>query len=228
MPQPASPDFFVLYHKRRARMERAKSLSHLVPAFVLLSGLVSVLTGNEPFTLLVGLEIVVGAAYIVLLIREQRHLQKYPTHHEQIAWLELASAGILAMEGYHIWHRHHEKALQTGESRLHILPWLYAALAVWYVVLAFRMGKLHERRHLHLHAEGVSGRLHPFGRKFRYVWADIVRVEPQGAADVLLHHADGREQRLSFAALFDGPAHRDRLVAHFAQQQARKSEGLGQ
>lgn len=218
MQQPTRPDFFVLYHKRRARMERAKGLSHLVPAFVLLSSVLGVLTGSEPFTLLTGLEVLVGAAYIALLVRDLRHVQQHPTHHEKVAWLELASAGILALEGYHIWHRHHEKALQTGEERLHILPWLYAALAIWYVGMAFGMGRLHERRHLRLHPEGVSGRLHPFGRKFSYAWADIVRVEPQGEADVLLHHADGREQRLSFAAMFDGPVHRDRLVAHFAQQ----------
>ncbi|MFC7668219.1 hypothetical protein ACFQT0_13160 [Hymenobacter humi] len=35
------------------------------------------------------------------------HLRHNPFHQEQVAWLELAAAAILALESYHIWHRHH-------------------------------------------------------------------------------------------------------------------------
>ncbi|UOG73651.1 hypothetical protein MTX78_16140 [Hymenobacter tibetensis] len=45
----------ILYHKHRARVERAKGLSHLMPAVVLLSGLFGVISGQEPFTVLAGL-----------------------------------------------------------------------------------------------------------------------------------------------------------------------------
>ncbi|QJX45567.1 hypothetical protein HMJ29_00865 [Hymenobacter taeanensis] len=218
MHDPASAKFSVLYHKRRARVERAKGLSHLVPAFVLIGGVLGVLVGEEPFTLLVGVELLVGVAYVGLLVREQVHLKRHPAHHERVAWLELAAAGILALEGYHIWHRHHEKALLTGRHQVHVLPWLYALLAVWYTAMAFGMARMYERRHLHLHAEGFSGRLHPFKRRFAFTWNEVVRVEPVGEADVCVHHADGRQQHLSFAALQDGPAHRNRLLEHAAQQ----------
>jgi hypothetical protein len=151
-------------------------------------------------------------------VRELRHLQKHPTHHERVAWIELAAAGILALEGYHIWHRHHEKDLLTGLHRVHVLPWLYAVLAIWYAAMAFGLPRLHKRRHLHLHGSGFSGRLHPFRRGFAVTWSDVVRIEPVGEADVRIHHSDGREQLLSFSDFHDGPAHRDRIVAHAAQQ----------
>ncbi|QNH63443.1 hypothetical protein [Hymenobacter sediminicola] len=205
-----------LYHKRRARMERAKGLSHLFPAIVLLGGAVSILTGRESFTVLAGVELAVGAAYLLLLAREWRHLGQHPAHHERVAWLELAAAGILALEGYHIWHRHHEKELQTGEHRFHVLPWVYWVVAGWYVLLAFGLAHIYKRRHLHLHAHGFSGRLHPFRRKFAYNWADIAKLETVGEEDVVVYGAGGERHVISFAHIQDGAVHRNRLSEHAA------------
>ncbi|WP_375434173.1 hypothetical protein [uncultured Hymenobacter sp.] len=212
-----APGPIVLYPKNRVRMERAKGLSHLVPAMVLLGGLLGVVSGREPFTVLVGLEVLVGACYVLLLVRELRHLQLHPHHYESVAWLELASAGILALEGYHIWHRHHETALRTGEHKFHVLPWLYAGLAVWYVGLAFGISRLYKRRHLHLHAEGFSGRTHPFRRRFAYTWAEVKHLEESGPADVLVHHSNGQQRKISFANVHDGSTLRDQLLAHAAR-----------
>lgn len=209
----------ILYNKRRALQERAKGLSHLVPAMVLLGGLLAVLSGHEPLTLLIGIEVLVGVAYIGLLVREMLLLKRHGiTHHEKVAWLELAAAGILGLEGYHIWHRHHETALRTGVHKVHILPWLYFGVSIWYVVMAFGMARLHERRFLHLHAAGFEGRMHPFRRRFQFHWKDVVRVEPDGPADAVVHLANGRQHRLSFTDMHDGAAHRDRLLAHARNQ----------
>ncbi|WP_345237371.1 hypothetical protein [Hymenobacter saemangeumensis] len=205
-----------LYHRRHGRRQRGKSLSHLAPAAVLISSGLAVL-GGEPFTWLMAAEFVVGAAYLILMVRELRQLRHNPHHHERVAWLELAAAGILGIEGYHIWHRHHEANLARGTHTFHVLPYLYWAMAVFFVVLAFSLAKLTERRHLHLHEGGFSGRLHPLGRMFQFQWAEVVSVEPAGAADLVLTRTNGQTQRISFEAMHDGPVHRDRLLAHARQ-----------
>jgi hypothetical protein len=214
-----SSDRITLYHRQHAKRQRIKAFSHLVPAVVLLSSVLG-LFGGEPFTWVLGAEIVVGAAYLVLLTREMLHLQQHPHHRERVAWLEVASAGILALEGYHIWHRHHEAQLAGAPERFHILPWLYCALAVFYVFLAFQMQRLDARRFLHLHIEGLDLRIKPFNRAIQLRWSDIVSVEPIGDADLFIWHHDGRKQRISFAQMHDGTALRDKVVAH-AQQSGR-------
>ena len=191
-----------------------KTLSHLGPAVVLLLSMAPVLQGHEPLTLLLGLEFLVGAAYLVLMVRELRHLRHNPFHREPVAWLELAAAGILALESYHIWHRHHEAELASGVHRVHLLPWLYAAVAVAFVVMAFRMKQVDGRRFLHLHPAGFALRTRRLGRAQELRWAEVETVEPAGATDLLIRRADGQHQRLSFADVHNGTAHRDRLLAH--------------
>ncbi|GAB2793217.1 hypothetical protein HNQ93_003718 [Hymenobacter luteus] len=214
------PGPVTLYTTRRARVERAKGLAHIVPALVLVSGAAGVLAGNEPFTLLTGLELLVGVAYVGLLWQELRHLKQQPEHHSRVAWLEVAAAGILALEGYHIWHRHHEAEALTGVHRMHVLPWLYAALAVWYVGLAFGIGRIYERRYLHLHPEGFRGRLGLFQKSFAYTWAEVAAAQATGETDVVVRRPDGQQECLSFAGLHNGPTHRAKLLAHIAQHQA--------
>ena len=211
---PAAEGRTTLYHRRHANMQRAKSLGHVGPAIVLLFAVSSVLAGREPFTLLVALEFLVGAAYLTFMVRELRHLRHNPFHREPVAWLELAAAGILALESYHIWHRHHEAELASGVHKVHFLPWIYAALAVAYVVMAFRLPQMDGRRFLHLHADGFALRTKRLGRSCELSWADIAHVEPAGLADLLVHRRDGEHQRLSFAGLHDGASHRDRLLGH--------------
>ena len=207
-----------LYHRRHARQQRGKTLGHLVPAVVLLMAVSPVLQGREPLTLLVALEFLVGAAYLVLMVRELLHLRHNPFHRERVAWLELAAAGILALESYHIWHRHHEAELASGIHKVHFLPWIYGATAIAFVVMAFRMKQLDGRRFLHLHPEGFAVRTSRLGAAHKLRWADVAAVEPAGSADVLVHHVDGQTHRISFADLLDGPAHRDSLLAHVARQ----------
>ena len=204
-----------LYHRRHAKMQRAKSLGHLGPAVVLLLAVLPVLSGQKPFTPLVAVEFLVGAAYLVLMVRELRHLRHNPFHREPVAWLELAAAGILALESYHIWHRHHVAELASGVPKVHFLPWVYAALALAFVAMAFRMKQLDGRRFLHVYAAGFAVRTHRLGRAHELRWADIAAVEPAGTADLLVRHHDGQTQRLSFADVHDGPAHRARLLAHY-------------
>lgn len=203
-----------LYHHRHVRQQVSKSLGHLGPALVLLMGISPVLAGEEHLTPLLGLEIAVGAAYLVLMVRELRHLRHHPFHRESVAWLELAAASILVLESYHIWHRHHEAEAAGGPHRLHLLPWIYAAVAVVYVVLAFRMKQLDNRRYLHLHPDGFAVRTKHLGDTHDLRWADIAAVEPAGPADVLVHCTGGQTQRISFAGLHEGTVYRDRLLAH--------------
>ena len=212
-----------LYHHRHARQQRVKTLGHLGPAVVLLFALQPVLKGREPLTLLVGLEVLVGAAYLVLMVRELRHLRHNPFHREPVAWLELSAAAILALESYHIWHRHHEAELASGVHRLHALPWVYGALAVAFVVMAFRMKQLDGRRFLHLHPAGFAVRTARLGPAHELRWADVAAVEPDGPAGLLVHLHYGPARRISFADLHHGPVHRDQVLAHY--QAAVSNEG---
>jgi len=195
----------------------------MAPAAALLSSGLAVLAG-EPFTWLQAVEFIVGAAYLVLMVRELRHLRHNPHHQEPVAWLELAAAGILAIEGYHIWHRHHEAELLSGVHKSHVLPYLYWAVALFFGGLAFGLGRLNERRHLHLHEGGFRGRLKPLGRAFEFKWADIAAVEPAGAADLVITQTNGQTHRYSFENLHDGPAHRDRVLEHVRRQLAVSNE----
>lgn len=203
-----------LYHRRHAWQQRSKTLSHIGPAVLLLLGISGVLSGEEAFTPLVGLEFLVGAAYLVLMVRELRHLQHNPFHRERVAWLELAAAAILAMESYHLWHRHHEAELAGAPHRFHVLPWLYAALVVVYIVLAFRLNKMADRRFLHLHPEGFAVRTQRLGPAHELRWSDVATVEPAGSADLLVRRTNGQSQRISFENVHDGATHRDQLLAH--------------
>ena len=203
-----------LYHRRHAWQQRAKTLGHVGPAVVLLFALQPVLAGGEAFTPLVALEFGVGAAYLLLMVRELRHLRHNPFHREPVAWLELAAAAILALESYHIWHRHHVAELASGVHKTHTLPWVYAALAVAYVVMAFRMRQLDGRRYLHLHPEGFAVRTKRLGRAHELRWADVASVEPAGTTDLLVRHHNGQTSRISFAEVHEAAIHRDRLLGH--------------
>lgn len=224
-PTAAAEGPVTLYHRRHAKQQVAKAIGHLSPAVLFLLGIMPILTGEEHITLVSGLEIAIGALYLVLMVRELRHLRHNPFHREQVAWLELAAAAILAMESYHIWHRHHEAELAGAPHRTHLLPWLYAGLAVVYVVLAFRINKMTDRRFLHLHPEGFAVRTGHLSTSHDLRWADVATVEPAGPTDVLVHRPDGRTHRISFAKLHDGPAHRDRLLAHAQAYFARGDSG---
>jgi len=216
---PATEGRTVLYHRRHAKMQRAKSLSHVGPAVVLLLAVAPVLGGTEAFTPLTALEFLVGTAYLVLMVRELRHLRHNPFHREPVAWLELSAAAILAFESYHIWHRHHAAELASGVHRVHILPWIYAATALAFVVMAFRMKQMDGRRFLHLHAQGFAVRTNRLGRAQEFGWADLAAVAPAGPADVLVRRPAGQQHRISFAQVHNGAAFRDHLLAHVAQRQ---------
>ena len=203
-----------LYPRRYARQQRSKALSHFVPALVLVTGAMALLSGKEKLTPLLALEFGIGAAYLVLMVRELLHLRHAHPHHEQVAWLELAAAGILGLEGYHIWHRHHEAELAGAPHRVHVLPWLYATLAVVYVGLAFGLARLGARRYLHLHTTGFGVRTRLLGQAQEAQWSQLASVENAGSATALLHFADGRQQQLSFAHLHDGAAHCTQFIAH--------------
>ncbi|UYZ59476.1 hypothetical protein [Hymenobacter latericus] len=224
-----SAERLTLYHRHHAKRQRGKALSHLVPALVLLSSVAAVL-GGEAFTWVTAAEIAVGAAYVVLLVRELLHLRKHPHHRERVAWLELAAAGILLLEGYHIWHRHHEAELAGAPHKFHVLPWIYAAAAVAFVVIAFRMPQLDARRFLHLHAEGFSVRLKPFARITEVRWAEVQAVEPAGPTDVLVTWPGGRQQRLGLGQMHNAAELQQRVLAHAAQHHlgARPEQTAGQ
>lgn len=212
---PAAEGRTVLYHRRHAKQQRGKIFGHLAPAVVLVTGLAPVLTGAEPLTALLALEVAVGAAYLLLMVRELRQLRHDPFHRERVAWLELAAAGILAFESYHSWHRHHAADAAAGLHRVHLLPWVYAALAGVYVALAFRLKQLDGCRFLHLRPDGFAVRTTRLGPAHDLRWADLAAAEPAEPTDVLLRRPDGRTHRISFAHLHDGAAHRDRLLAHY-------------
>ena len=212
---PAADGPTVLFHRRHAKMQRGKAAGHLGAAMVLLLGIAPIIGGAEHLTWQSGLEMGVGAAYLVLMVRELRHLRRDPFHREPVAWLELAAASILALESYHSWHRHHLAELASGLHKTHFLPWVYAALAVAYVVMAFRVKQMDGRRFLHLHPAGFAVRTNRLGRAHELGWADIAALEPAGPADLLIRRTNGQSHRVSFADVYDGAAHRDRLLAHY-------------
>ncbi len=206
LPAPAT-----LYPRRHAKAQRARALAHVGPAAVLLFGVADLLSGAGPLTLPAALEVAVGAAYLVLMAREPRHLRRDAFHHERVAWLEPAAAAILALEGYHSWHRHHAANLARGTHTFHALPYVLRAVAAVYVALAFGARRLGRRRYPHLHADGFGLRTRLLGPAQQVRWA---AADAEGPAAVLPRFADGRRQRVSFAHLHDGAAHRGRLVAH--------------
>ncbi|WP_188815884.1 hypothetical protein [Hymenobacter cavernae] len=212
----AGTEPITLYHRRHTQRTRGKALSHLAPAAVLLVSALGAFTSSESLSALVWLEFAIGAAYLVLMVRELRHLGHGPLHHERVAWLEIAAAGILALEGYHIWHRHHEAEAVSGVHRFHLLPWLYWVLAVWYILMAFGIARILDRRYLHLHEEGFSGRLTLLGKPFAYRWHEVARIEPADNAAVIIHLTDGQTRQLSFADLHNGATHRDQLLTRAA------------
>ncbi|RPD43675.1 hypothetical protein DNI29_23345 [Hymenobacter sediminis] len=203
-----------LFPRQHVRRQVGKALGHLVPAGILALGVGPLFSGAEPFTLLAGVEVVVGLTYLVLMVRELRHLRQHPLHQKPIAWLELAAAAILALESYHLWHRHHATQVAGAPPRTHVLPWLYALVALLYVGLAFSLQWVTQRRYLHLHAEGLSLRTGLFSPVHRVRWADLAAVEPVGPSGVRLRYRDGREYDLDFAGFRQGAAHRDHLLAH--------------
>ncbi|MCC3154670.1 hypothetical protein Q3A66_16770 [Hymenobacter sp. BT770] len=222
-PTPAPEERTTLFQRRHVRRQFGKTLGHFGPALVLVWGIAPVVIGAERLTLLTGLEAAVGVVYLVLMVREMLHLRHHPFQVERVAWLELAAAAILALEGYHIWHRHHAAELAGAPHRFHVLPWIYAATACMFVVLAFRAQQLTGRLFLHLHPEGFAVRTGHFGRAHHLRWADIAAVEPAGATDVVVRRTNGQEHRIAFDALHDGTAHRDRLLAH-AQKSLKQAE----
>jgi hypothetical protein len=211
-----------LYHRRHANQQRGKSLGHVGPAVVLLFGVGPIIMGDERLTFMSALEIAVGTLYLVLMVRELLHLRHNPFHREPVAWLELAAAGILALESYHIWHRHHEAELAGAPHKLHVLPYVYGAVAVAYVILAFRMQQMDARRFLHIHDDGFAVRTQRMGSSHTLRWAEVASVEAQGPADLLVRHVDGQTHRISFATVHDGAQFRDQLLA---RAQARLGVG---
>ncbi|KAA9327033.1 hypothetical protein F0P96_17470 [Hymenobacter busanensis] len=222
-PAPAD-ERLTLFHRRHARRQLAKGFMHVAPALVLIGALPNLLSGHEAWTWVAAAECVVGAAYLVLLVRELWHLRRHPHLRERVAWLELAAAGILALEGYHIWHRHHEAELTGAAVRFHALPWVYGAVAVLFVLLAFHMPRLDARRYLHLHDDGISYRLKPFSRSTHLCWIEVAAIEPVGEADLLVHYHDGRHRRIALSAMHDGTALRDNVLAHAARYQATSAQ----
>ena len=221
LPAPVAGAPVTLYHRRYAKQQRAKALGHLGAAFVLLAGVLPVLAGTEPLTPLRALEVAVGASYLGLLARELRH---HAFHHGRVAWLELAAAGILALEGCHSWHRPHAANLARGTHAFHALPCVFWAAALVYVGLAFAAQQLGRRRYLRLRPDGFGLRTRLLGRARQGRWADLAALEAEGPAAALLRFAAGRRQRVSFAHLHAGFAHRDQLVAYGQQQLAVSNE----
>ncbi|OGX85058.1 hypothetical protein [Hymenobacter glacialis] len=214
IPPSSTEEPAALVRRRHTRRQFAKTLGYLGPALVLAGGVAPVLAGTEPLTGLRAVELLLGASYLVLMLRKIWQLRLNPFHQSAVAWLELAAAAILAIESYQLWHRYHEAELAGAPVQVPVLPWLYAAVAVVYVVLAFRMRQLATRQYLHLHAEGFAVRTGQAGQAHNLRWADIATVEAAGATSVLIRRTDGQEHRIAFDGLPDGQAHRDRLLAH--------------
>ena len=218
---PALPavEYYPLPHRRHAVRQRAKALSHVVPALVLVQAGAAAFSGSEQLSVRL-LELVIGTAYLVLLVREWRHLRHPPTGAPPHgpAWLELAAAGILALEGYHIWHRHHEAELAGAPHRVHYLPWLYAVLALVYVGLTFGAGRLARRQGLHFTADGFWLRLRPLGRVQRVHWAALRAITPAASGPDLLLHAlgGGAPQVLKLSPYYNAALLHERLLVYAA------------
>ena len=142
LPPPAPPVSHELFTARDARRDRVKGLDHLVPAGVLVVGAVDAFRRHEAGGFR-ALELAVGTVFVALLLAHWVRVRTRPApvpgpvHGPGPVWLELAAAGLLGLEAYHLAHR---PAAGPGHP-WHLLPWAYGALAGWYVLQAFHRAR---------------------------------------------------------------------------------------
>lgn len=213
-PVPTADGKITLFPQQHVRRQVGKAVGHLFPAVILVVGVIPLFSGTEPPTLLAWVEVIAGFTYLVLMGQELRHLRQAPFHQQRIAWLELAAAAILALESYHLWHRHHEAERAGAPPRLHLLPWVYAVVAALYVVLAFCFSTLIQRRYVQLSADGFAVRTSLFAPVQQVQWAHLAAIEPVSQSGLRLHYTTGQTTSLSFEGFQDAVAHRDRLLQH--------------
>lgn len=155
-------------------------MAHLGPAVLLVHGTAKAVRHRE-VSGLHGLEFAVGAVFVALVLRHwfrvRYRADRAAPHGPE--WLELAAAGILGLEGYHLHHRH---ALAPGPHSFHVLPWLYGAVAVGYALLAFHPAWLVRRRGLRFTPDGFWLRRWALGRARRAHWAALRAVVPVGTS----------------------------------------------
>ena len=211
---PGPDGTITLFPRQHVRRQVGKALGHLAPAIILALGVGSLFSGEEPLTPLVGLEVLAGLTYFGLMVRELWHLRHTPFHQERIAWLEVAAAAILAVESYHLWHRHHAAELAGAPRRTHLLPGVYALVAGLYVLLAFRFQALTQRRYLQLQADGFAVRTRLLFPVLQVRWVELAAIEPVGASALCLHYLDGHKHDLTFVDFYEGGVHRDRLLMY--------------
>jgi hypothetical protein len=208
-PPPAPSASHELFTAHDARRARVKGLDHLVPAGVLVVGAVDAFRRHEASGFRV-LEFAVGAAFVALLLAHWVRVRTRPApvpgpaHGPGPVWLELAAAGLLGLEAYHLAHR---PAAGPGHP-WHLLPWAYGALAGWYVLQAFHRARPASRRRLHVTAEGFWLRRWVLGRARRVSWAALRALVPVGPGpDLLLYpRAGGPPEPLVLRRYLNGPA----------------------
>ena len=219
-PLPAATAHYPLLTERSARRERFKGLNHLVPAVVLVQGATDAITHHD-VNWARGLELALGMVFVVLLVRHWYAVRHRPTgpappHRPEPhgpEWLELAAGGILAMEGYHLWLR---PALVAATHKFHVLPWLYGAVAIWYVLMAFHRARPSSRRSLCITPAGFWLRRSVLGRAHRVPWAGLRALAPVGEGpDLLLYPLDGGQpQPLALHQYLNGSWLSEQLLAH--------------
>ena len=198
-----NPDPLVvpLRSRRQQRAQIFQKIQHAVPASALLLQGLSTLGGDpHGFELTLGIvEVVAGALVALAMVRAIRiaaRPQAHETHAHGIDWVDLAVAGVLAVEALEKWHTRHHIARPT------ILT------AIVMVVLGLGHGRIARgvarRRTLRVGDDGLYIGSKPF-RAFRATWGEIAAIDV-GDRWAKVRTRNGRERRLDLSDLDDAPA----------------------
>ncbi len=170
---------FVLNRKAKQRM----MVNHLIPgAMLLILGVEALSGGGDAHIYSAWLNIVVGVAVIVAVVRELR--KKSPHEHSVIGWVDAFAGCVIIVEGINHYHPH--KVFQPA-----YFYWLAGLLTI---LLGVFHQKVSSVRRITFRKEALSVRTRLL-RTFTISWSAIASIRFSRDALVLRTH-DGETRRL--------------------------------
>ena len=194
----ADPLVVPLRSRRQQRAQMFQKMQHAVPAGALLLQGLSTLGGHpHGFELTLGIvEVVAGALVAIAMARAIRTAARPHAHETDahgIDWVDLAVAGVLAVEALEKWHARHHVARPTILTAI-----VMVVLGLGHGRIASRMARRHTLR---VDDDGLYIGGKPF-RAFRATWGEIAAIEV-GDRWATVRTRGGRERRLDLVDLED-------------------------
>jgi hypothetical protein len=164
-----------LHSRRQARADLAQKLQHFGPAAALFFAGLKGMSGAEGFAFIIAVaELAMGLVVTALMIRAIRaHRQGQVAAHHGVDWLDIAVAGVLALEVVEHWRETHHIRRPTV-----LLSAVVLLQGLWHGAL---LERARQRTALRVDQDGIRwGRL---WRKFNARWDQIasITVEPDRA-----------------------------------------------